>query len=134
MIITQIRTYGRRDTHSALFVNGRLFGTTLEDAGRPHGVKIMHETCIPEGVYKVTINKSRKFGKDMMMLYNQARDLSVDTGGIRFTGIRVHRGETVEHTSGCILLRGYEALQAEVQALLDDGEEVLWVIAGADFK
>ena len=94
----------------------------------------MHETCIPEGVYKVTINKSHKFGENMMMLYNQERDLSVDTGGIRFTGIRVHRGQTVAHTSGCILLKGYEVIQERVRLAMRAGDEVLWIITGQDFK
>jgi hypothetical protein len=64
-----------------------------------------------------------------MVLYNVTDDHSVDRGGVRFTGIRVHRGSGTHHTEGCVLLPDYEQLQAKVQAQLDNGDKVYWVIS-----
>ena len=54
-----------------MLVNGKDYGTALEDVGRPAGVKVQDETCIPEGVYKVAITGSPTFGKPLMILYNK---------------------------------------------------------------
>ena len=128
MIINQFRTYLKDKTVSQLFSNSVCIGTTLEDVGRPAGVKIQAETCIPEGVYKVAISHSPRFDKNMMVLYNITNDHSVERDGVRFTGVRVHRGSNIQHTEGCILHKNYEELQKDVQASLDKGEDVYWVI------
>ena len=133
MIINQFREYLQDKTCSAVFVNGKDCGTSLEDVGRPAGVKVQDETCIPEGVYKVAITDSPTFGKPLMILYNQDRDLSIERAGVRYTGIRIHSGSTVEHTAGCVLIKGYQSLQAQVQEAISNGELVLWVISGLDF-
>jgi len=129
MIINHLRTYEKSCTVADVYVDGKYFGDTLEDVGRPTGVKVYAETCIPEGVYKVTISYSNRFKQPMMLLYNQD-DFSIENGGVRFTGIRVHGGTNVEHTAGCPLLLGYEALQAQVAVVLDADGDVFWVISG----
>lgn len=128
MIISELRTYHKDRTTSRIFVNGEYFDTCLEDAGRPVGVKVQDETCIPEATYKVEITRSNRFQKDMMVLYNVDHDHSVEVGGVRFTGIRVHSGSTIAHTAGCPLIRRYRELQEMVAAALDRMEEVLWQI------
>ena len=134
MIINQFREYLIESTIAALFVSGVPFGKTLEDCGRPTGVKILSETCIPEGVYRVAITRSGRFKKDLMVLYNVEEDHSVERGGVRFTGIRVHGGTKISHTAGCVLLPNYRELQIKVQAALDSGEDVFWVINNVDIK
>ncbi len=132
MIINQLRTYHKDRTVSVLFVDGvQLTGTTLEDCGRPKGVKIQDETCIPEGVYGVKITKSERFKKDMVILFNEPSDLSVRDGTVRWTGIRLHAGVNIEHTAGCILYRQYEALQTMIQEQLDNHQPVYWIIGKA---
>ena len=128
MIINQLRTYHEHKTTSDIYADGLYFGDALEDVGRPAGVKIYAKTCIPEGVYKVAITRSGRFKKDMMVLYNVDDDQSVDRDGVRFTGIRVHGGSTVDHTAGCVLHPGYEVLQMSVKEKLDAGQDVYWVI------
>lgn len=131
MIINQLRTYNKDDTTSELYLNGKkLEGEVLEDVGRPQGVKIAEHTCIPEGAYRVVINRSPRFGKDMMLLHNWP-DLSVRGDDIKFTGIRVHAGTNTTHTAGCPLYRDYVVLQAKVQKALDAGEDVHWIITRA---
>jgi len=104
MIITLLRKYEKDHTDGRVFVDGDYFGNSLEDAGRPAGVKINSETCIPEGAYRVSITRSNRFKRDMLILYNISSDHSVDRAGVRFTGIRVHGGNSIENTAGCLIV------------------------------
>lgn len=143
MIITSIRTYEKDHTDGVVYVNGEKFGRSLEDAGRPAGVKIPKETAIPEGAYKVQITFSPYFQRKMIVLYNIDDDHSIDRQGVRFTGIRVHGGNNIEHTAGCLIIaktvngKGKASGSLElklteiVQIALDDGKEVIWVISEA---
>jgi len=56
--------------------------------------KIMGETAIPEGRYKVCLDKSPKFKR--MMPYV----LSIPN----FSGVMIHPGNDVDDTKGCILV------------------------------
>lgn len=141
MIITSLRTYQKDHTDGRVFVNGDKFGESLEDAGRPTGVKIVGETCIPEGTYEVAITHSNKFGRDMLVLYNVDDDHSIERCGVRFTGIRNHGGNDINHTAGCLMTainsdkkgKIWGSLESEllltVKNAIDAGDIVLWVIA-----
>jgi len=71
---------------------GELRCYTLEDELRQ--VKVGGETAIPAGWYEVRMEDSAKFGPDTLTL------VDVDN----FTHIRMHSGNTDEHTDGCILV------------------------------
>lgn len=115
------------------------FCYVLEDIGRPDGVKIPGETCIPEGKYNVVISRSTRWDKDMMLLVNQD-DGSLIHNGIRFTGIRPHGGNSIKDTHGCPLLgfhtdlagsiwkRASDDLFELVKAAIDRLEVVTWEI------
>jgi len=103
MIINCFRKYKKDCTMGEVFINGKFFGYTLEDPGRPANVKIPGDTCIPEGVYEVMVNHSPKFQRKMTLLRNKP-DGAIERSGVRFTGIRVHGGNTHEHTAGCPLI------------------------------
>lgn len=83
-------------TIGKMFVDGLYFCDTLEDEVRNLEVedKIPGNTAIPEGRYKVIVNVSPKFKRELPRL--------VDVPG--FSGILIHRGNTSEDTSGCILV------------------------------
>ena len=72
---------------------------TLEDAVREvkgHPVqdwKIPGHTAIPEGKYQVIVNMSARFRRILPLL--------LDVPG--FSGIRIHAGNTIKDTEGCIL-------------------------------
>ena len=88
-------------TVGALYVNDVFKFFTLEDPVRD--VKIMHETAIPAGEYRVDISFSNRFKRDLPILLNVPG----------FTGIRIHPGNTAADTSGCILVgmtKGYNVI------------------------
>jgi len=81
-----------KSTSGMLYIDGKFFCFTLEDIERE--VKIMHETCIPKGIYKVVLTMSNRFKKILPLLLNVEN----------FEGIRIHAGNTDKNTSGCILV------------------------------
>jgi len=111
----QQRSYFENCTVSDLYnPDGVQIGFALEDVGRPVGVKIPGETCIPEGAYNVDITYSNRFKKLMIQISN-TDDLRVDRDGVEFLGVRVHGGNTVANTEGCPLV-----------AENFDGDETIW--------
>lgn len=83
-------------TIGSLYVNGAYFCDTLEDKVRdiPKEGKIPGKTAIPAGTYKVILNRSPKFQRELPRLQNVPF----------FEGVLIHRGNTPEHTEGCILV------------------------------
>ncbi len=140
--INQIREYKKDHTDSDLFVQGKdeRFCFVLEDVGRPMGVKIPANTCIPEGVYDVAITYSHRFKREMILLFN-AEDQKVYRFGVEFTGVRAHGGNDVDDTEGCPLTaynsdgngtvygRADRELQAIIKDWMDEGFQVKWVIS-----
>jgi hypothetical protein len=90
----QLKRYFFKDKYTIGFlsIDGEYFSDTLEDP--PRSIKVMHETCIPEGTYKVIINESVRFKRRMPLLLDVPN----------FEGIRIHSGNTAADTSGCILV------------------------------
>lgn len=129
MKVRLLRTYHANKTTGRLFIDDEFAGLTLEDIGRPHGIKIPKETCIPEGKYFATINQSARFKRLMVQIFSNPKTLACDLGGITFTGIRVHKGSTTEHTEGCILYLGdLEGLEMRLGAAVLRNELIEWEI------
>jgi hypothetical protein len=148
VIIEQFRDYRSGYTLSELFVTQEgvmnsvdpsRFCYVLEDIGRPAGVKIQRETCIPEGFYFVDITISARWDKPMLILYNRP-DRSVERSGVRFTGIRPHGGNDVGDTAGCPLCayssdnhgriwnRASDDILDLVRSAKEARDSVVWVI------
>ena len=132
MIILHKRTYQADRTIGVIQIGDEVLGVTLEDIGRPEGIKIPKETCIPEGEYRVAVTMSTRFGREMLLLYSNEKDRSCDLTGCVFTGIRVHKGVKTEQTEGCILYQGVlQALEKRVADAIANGEKVTWIIGRA---
>jgi len=132
MIIEHRRTYQTDKTTGHIQIAEVVMGATLEDIGRPAGIKIPKETCIPEGEYHVALTMSTRFGREMLLLYSNEKDRSCDLAGCTYTGIRVHKGTKTEHTEGCVLYQGdLPALEKLVSDTIAKGEKVFWIIRRA---
>lgn len=104
-------------TIGKLYIDDQYFCDTLEDRVRltskmslseMRRLKVYGKTAIPDGTYKVIIDKSVKYGKRMPRL------LHVPC----FEGIRIHSGNVAEDTDGCILV----GINSEVGKVLSSRE------------
>jgi hypothetical protein len=131
MVITHLRAYQADKTTGRIMVEGMVLGQTLEDIGRPSGIKIPAETCIPEGVYRVAITLSARFKRPMILLYTNPKDFTCDYENIKFSGIRVHSGHKTQHTEGCVLITdsiSLQNLENIIGKALNNREPVTWTI------
>lgn len=82
-------------TLGKLLVDGKEFCYTLEPKWRKRKAKkVPGRTAIPEGRYPVVITRSPKFKQWLPLLLHVPK----------FEDIRIHAGNTVEDTAGCILV------------------------------
>ena len=86
--------YGDDSVLGDLYVAGVWQNATLEDGLAVNGIKVPGKTCIPDGTYEVLITWSPKFKRRLPLL--------IEVPG--FDGIRIHPGNTVEDTEGCLLV------------------------------
>lgn len=94
-LLLKRRYKGPTYTVGSLYLNGKYFCDTIEDKVRDltKEPKVKHKTAIPAGTYKVIVNMSPKFKRELPRLLNVPH----------FEGILIHEGATAEHSSGCII-------------------------------
>lgn len=94
----KVKRIAYRDTYTIgkMYIDGCYFCDTLEDKVRDlhKEKKILGETAIPQGKYKVTLTISPKLGRVLPLINNVPY----------FDGIRIHSGNTEKDTQGCILV------------------------------
>lgn len=99
--------YSPKSTIGMLYVDNILFGYTLEDPVRrledknkdgdfddAGEGKIYGQTAIPAGTYEVKLTMSNRFKRILPELINVPG----------YKGVRIHNGNTPDHTEGCILV------------------------------
>ena len=147
MKLEVLRISSESDSSSGLvfdITDGRKFLCySLEDEYRSE--KVMHETRVPAGTYKILLRKeggfhgryTKKYGSDFHkgMLHVQ------DVPGFQY--ILIHTGNTDEHTSGCLIVgdsqennqikkdgfvgrsnQAYERVYPIIVEAIDNGEDV----------
>jgi len=104
MKLTVVRTqFGTDATNGLLFIDGIFECYTLED--QYQAVKVMHETCIPEGIYDINFRKTGGFHAKYSERYKNAHYGMLHIQDVpNFTYILIHTGNTDEHTSGCLIV------------------------------
>lgn len=91
---------GNPMTFGKLLADGRFICHTLEDEvreveGQPvANWKIKGATAMPAGEYRITLERSPRFGPNTLTVH--------DVPG--FVGVRIHAGNSVADTEGCPLL------------------------------
>ena len=129
-------------TEGKLYIDGAYLCDTLEDTDRGleqnmsefeiNRRKVYGQTCIPSGEYKVILNMSPSFKKILPRI--------LDVKG--FEGILIHAGNTVQDSSGCILLGTKSAdgvlinSRKAVNALIEkikDQKDITIIIEYADY-
>jgi hypothetical protein len=104
MKLTVVRTqFGTDATNGILLVDGIFECFTLED--QYQAVKVMHETCIPEGTYDIKFRTVGGFQEKYKKKYQNAHYGMLHLQDVpNFTYILIHGGNTDEHTSGCLIV------------------------------
>ena len=104
MKLTVVRTqFGTDATNGILLINGVFECFTLED--QYQAVKVMHETCIPEGTYDIEFRKTGGFHTKYKQRYGNSHYGMLHLQEVPgFTYILIHSGNTDEHTSGCLIV------------------------------
>ncbi len=104
MKLQVVRTqFGKDATNGMLFIDGLFECYTLED--QYQAVKVMHETCIPEGKYDINFRKTGGFHAKYTERYKNAHYGMLHIQDVpNFTYILIHTGNSDEHTSGCLIV------------------------------
>ena len=104
MKLTVVRTQmGTDATNGILLVDGLFECYTLED--QYQAVKVMHETCIPEGTYDIKFRTVGGFHTKYLERYGNSHKGMLHLQDVpNFTYILIHAGNTDESTSGCLIV------------------------------
>ncbi len=138
-IFLQRTVFNETETIGELYIGDEFECYTLEDKVRElpwlpvSAWKIKGETAIPCGDYEVDVTWSPRFQQQMPILKSVSG----------YSGVRIHPGNTHEHTEGCILpgktkwdngvggsRLAYEALFEKIRHALFDGDYVEMKVRG----
>ena len=89
--------------------NDKLYCHVLEDTVRPYGIKDKGRTAIPategDDTYFIRVMPSAKYGKVVTVFTHLENGIPVlEYGGIRFTYVRCHGGNSHEDSDACLLV------------------------------
>ena len=146
MKLEVLRVSSESDSSSGLvfdITNGRKFLCySLEDEYRND--KVMHETRVPAGTYKILLRKEGGFHSRYTKKYGDFHKGMLHVQDVPgFEYILIHTGNTDEHTSGCLIVgdsqennqlvkngfigksvQAYKRIYTPIAEALEKGEEV----------
>ena len=146
MKLEVLRISSESDSSSGLVfdvTNGRKFLCySLEDEYRSE--KVMHETRVPAGTYKILLRKEGGFHGRYTKKYGDFHKGMLHVQDVPgFEWILIHTGNTDEHTSGCLIVgdsqennqlmkngfigksvQAYKRIYIPIAEALENGEEV----------
>ena len=146
MKLEVLRISSESDSSSGLVfdvTNGRKFLCySLEDEYRSE--KVMHETRVPAGTYKILLRKEGGFHGRYTKKYGDFHKGMLHVQDVPgFEWILIHTGNTDEHTSGCLIVgdsqennqllkngfigksvQAYKRIYTPIAEALENGEEV----------
>ena len=146
MKLEVLRISSESDSTSGLVfnvTNGRKFLCySLEDEYRDE--KVMHETRVPAGIYKILLRKEGGFNARYEKKYGNFHKGMLHVQDVPgFEYILIHTGNTDEHTSGCLIVgdsqennqlmkngfigksvQAYKRIYPPIAEALENGEEV----------
>jgi len=146
MKLEVLRISSESDSSSGLVfdvTNGRKFLCySLEDEYRND--KVMHETRVPSGTYKILLRKEGGFHGRYTKKYGDMHKGMLHVQEVpNFKWILIHTGNTDEHTAGCLILgdsqennvlmkdgfigksvQAYKRVYPPIAEALENGEEV----------
>jgi len=139
MELRVVRYCSRKDRSLGMLMEDRTFLCyTLEDEHREE--KVMHETRVPAGRYRVTLRKVGGFHKRYSDKYpNMHKGMLWVRDVPGFEYILIHTGNTDEHTSGCLLtgltsdshkgfigrsVDAYKTIYPRIATAIENGEDV----------
>ncbi len=117
-LLLQRRFKGEEYTIGDLFIDGEFFSNTLEDTVRDLPAtcpntskwkscecpeKVYGKTAIPPGIYRVTMEYSPRFKRDLPRIHDVPH----------FLGILMHSGNLADHSEGCPLV-GFNRVKGQV--------------------
>ena len=141
-----LRVSSESDSSSGLvfdITNGKKFLCySLEDEYRDE--KVMHETRVPAGTYKILLRKEGGFHGRYTKKYGDFHKGMLHVQDVPgFEWILIHTGNTDEHTSGCLIVgdsqennqllkngfigksvQAYKRIYTPIAEALENGEEV----------
>jgi len=93
----------KESTLGVLLIDDFFYCYSLEDEYRAQ--KVMHETRIPEGTYKISLAKWGNHHERYAVKYPDIhKGMLILENVPGFQGILIHTGNVDDHTSGCILV------------------------------
>ena len=94
---------GKNSTLSHLYIDGIFQCFLLEDKIR--AVKIMKQTAIPEGIFRLRLNTWGGMNKTYFPKYGQIHKGMIEIADLpTFSAVYIHVGNTIVETAGCPLV------------------------------
>ena len=94
---------GKNSTLSHLYINGIFQCFLLEDKIR--AVKIMKQTAIPEGIFRLRLNTWGGMNKTYFPKYGPIHKGMIEIADLpTFSAVYIHVGNTILETAGCPLV------------------------------